>query len=145
MTTAFILVKYLHILSILAMVSFLFAEMILVKPDMTRRQIRYVSRLDAGYGMAALLVVGAGLTLWFGVGKGAEFYQNPILHIKVTLAIIAGLISIIPTVFYIRQRKGNPDEIVSVPKRIRRLILVQLLILALLPPLAIMTAYGVRL
>jgi len=144
MTTSYILVKYLHILSILAMVSCLFAEAILVKSSMTRKQIRQVSRLDAGYGIAALLVVGAGLTLWFGVGKGAEFYKNPMLHLKVTLVILAGLLSIIPTIFYLKQRKGDPVEVVHVPVRIRTLIVVQLLLLALVPPLAIMTAYGIH-
>lgn len=140
---SYILVKYLHIVSILAMVSLLVVELFLLKPAMTRAELKRLSRIDGLYGLAAIAVVAAGLTLWFGVGKGAAFYANPLLHLKVTLAVIVGLISIVPTVFFLRQAKGDPADIVSLPTRIRQLVIVQLLIISIIPLLAVLMANGV--
>ena len=140
---SYILVKYLHIVSILAMVSLLVVELFLLKPAMTRAELKRMSRIDGLYGLAAIAVVAAGLTLWFGVGKGAAFYANPLLHLKVTLAVIVGLISIVPTVFFLRQAKGDPADIVSLPTRIRQLVIIQLLIISIIPLLAVLIANGV--
>ena len=140
---SYILVKYLHIVSILAMVSLLVVELFLLKPAMTRAELKRMSRIDGLYGLAAIAVVAAGLTLWFGVGKGAAFYANPLLHLKVTLAVIVGLISIVPTVFFLRQAKGDPADIVSLPTRIRQLVIIQLLIISIIPLLAVLMANGV--
>lgn len=142
--SSYILVKYLHFVSILAMVSLLVVERFLLKPEMTRGELKRLARVDGFYGLAAIAVVAAGLTLWFGVGKGDAFYQNPILYVKVGIAIVVGLISIVPTVFYLRQAKGISDDRVTVPARIRRLVALQLLLLSLVPLLAVMMAQGIR-
>jgi putative membrane protein len=142
---AYILVKYLHLVSILAMVSLLVVELFLLKPEMTREELKRMSRVDGLYGLAAIAVVAAGLTLWFGVGKGAAFYDNPLLHIKVGIAILVGLISIVPTVFYLRQAKGTPGDRLVIPVRIRQLVILQLVLLSLVPLLAVMMAQGIRL
>lgn len=143
--SSYILVKYLHIVSILVMVSLLVVELFLLKPEMTRGELKRMSRVDSFYGLAAIAVVAAGLTIWFGVGKGASFYDNPLLHIKVGLAILVGLISIIPTVFFIRHGKGDPTASIQVPLRIRQLVILQLLLLSVVPLLAVMMAQGIRL
>jgi putative membrane protein len=141
--SSYILVKYLHIVSILAMVSLLVVELFLLKPEMTRNELKKMGRVDGFYGLAAIAVVAAGLTIWFGVGKGESFYANPVLHTKVALAIIVGLISIIPTVFYLRQAKGDPAETVQVPARIRQLVILQLMLLSVIPLLAVIMAQGI--
>jgi putative membrane protein len=142
---SYVLVKYLHLISILMMVSLLVVELFLLKTEMKREELKRLSRVDGLYGIASILVVGAGLTLWFGVGKGDAFYDNPILHIKVGIAVLVGLISIGPTVFYIRQAKGDLAESVMLPNHIRKLVILQLVLLALIPLLAVMMAQGVRL
>lgn len=141
---AYILVKYLHIVSILVMVSLLVVELFLVKSQMTRADLKRISRIDALYGIAAVGVVAAGLTLWFGVGKGEAFYDNPFLYVKVTIAVIVGLISIIPTVYFIRKGKGDPAEILPVPARIKQLIILQLALLSMAPLLAVLVAQGIK-
>lgn len=143
--SSYILVKYMHFVSILSMVSLLVVELALLKTKMSRSALKRLSRIDGFYGLAAILVVAMGLTLWFGVGKGDPFYDNPILYIKVGLAILVGLISIVPTVFFIRAAKGDPDEMVSVPSHISRLVILQLCILTVIPLLAVMMAQGIRL
>jgi putative membrane protein len=143
--SSYILVKYLHIISILSMVSLLVVELFLLKAEMTRGELKRLSKVDGFYGLASILVVVAGLMLWFGVGKGDAFYDNPILHIKVGIAVMVGLISVVPTVFYVRQSKGGIEESVSLPARIRQLVILQLILLAVIPLLAVMMAQGIRL
>jgi len=85
---------------------------------LTRAEIGRLARIDAVYGIAAVTLLIAGLTLWLGsVGKPAVYYtKNWVFHTKLTLFLIVGLLSIYPTIFFIKNRKGNPDEVVVVPK-----------------------------
>lgn len=142
--TTYLIFRYLHYLAIFGLVGTLVAELLMVKKHMNRKEIAVLAKVDGLYGLFAILVVAIGLTLWFGVGKGAEFYNNPVLHIKVGLVVIMGIVSIWPTVFFIKQRKGNPDEMVEVPAKIRRMILFEVLLLLFIPYLAVMMSHGLR-
>ncbi len=140
---SYVIVKYLHYLGILAVVSAVVAEHLLLDKSLTRKAIKRIATLDGIYGFGAILTLGAGLTLWFGVGKPAEFYTtNGLFHIKVTLFVIVGLLSIVPTVFFIKNRKGDPDEVVEIPKKIVMMIRMELLILFILPLLGTLIALG---
>src|SRR5436190_13518076 len=65
MTTEIIL-RYFHFISIFAIVSTLVAEHLLLKKSLTRAEIGRLARIDAVYGIAALTLLCAGLTLWLG-------------------------------------------------------------------------------
>ena len=140
-----ILVRYLHFISIFALVSTVIAEHLMLKKQMTRAEITRLSRIDAVYGIAAILVVIAGLTLWFGeIGKPSIYYsKNWIFQLKVTMVVVVGLLSIYPTIFFIKNRKGNPLDIVAIPSIIVMLIRLELLILFITPLLATSMARGV--
>jgi putative membrane protein len=140
-----ILVRYIHFISIFALVSTVVAEHLLLKKEMTRAEISRVSRIDAVYGLAAILVVTAGLILWFsGIGKPSVYYsRNWIFHLKVTMVVLVGLLSIYPTVFFIKNRKGNPSDLIIIPSVIFMLIRIELLLLLLTPLLAALMARGV--
>lgn len=138
------IVRYLHFIGILSWVSALAAQWLLLKPSLSRAEIQRLAKIDTVYGISAVLVVGMGLTLWFGVGKPAEFYNsNGIFHTKVGLAAVVGLLSIAPTVFFARNRKGDdPAEVVEVPASVRRIVLLELAIMAIIPLLATIMATG---
>lgn len=137
-----ILVRYIHILAIMVLFSTLVAEHLLLAPEIPRRTLRRVAALDGLYGGSALIILTAGLTLWFGVGKPAAYYNaNWIFHLKVGLFVLVGLVSIYPTVFFMRARKRR-DEIVAIPKALIRVIRLELALVALLPLLAILMARG---
>ncbi len=112
---------------------------------MTRREIGRLARIDAVYGIAALTLLGAGLTLWLSnIGKPAEFYsRNWIFHTKISLFLLVGILSIYPTVFFIKQRKGAPEESVNVPKSVFTLLRLELTLLVIIPLLAGLMARGV--
>ncbi|MCB0707600.1 MAG: DUF2214 family protein [Saprospiraceae bacterium] len=144
MTTE-ILVRYFHFIAIFGVVSSLVVEHALVKPRMSGQELRRFMNFDAVYGISALLVVAAGLLLWFGVGKPAEFYtKNFLMHTKVTLFIVVGLISIIPSVKMSKLKKSaGPQDLVDIPKSVVMIIRMELLIVFLLPLLASLMAKGV--
>ena len=57
-----IILRYVHFISIFAIVSTLVAEHLLLKNDMTRAELNRVARIDGVYGLASLALLGAGLT-----------------------------------------------------------------------------------
>ncbi len=140
-----ILLRYLHFISIFTIVSTLVAEHLMLKREMTRAEIAKLARIDAVYGFAALTLLCAGLTLWLGgIGKPALYYsKNWIFHTKITLFVIVGLLSIYPTVFFIKQRKGDPSEVITVPGRVFWMLRFELLLLFIIPLLAGLMARGV--
>lgn len=139
-----ILLRYLHFISIFAVVSTVVAEHLMLKPQMSRQEIKRLSSIDGVYGLASILVVGAGLTMWFGVGKPAEYYtQNWIFLTKVGLFVIVGILSIHPTIFFARQRKGNSEEVIDIPTSVKWSIRAELLLLLLIPLLATLMARGI--
>jgi len=142
--TSEIILRYIHFISIFAIVGTLSSEHLLLKKEMTRLELKRLSRIDAIYGLAALTLLGAGLTLWFsGVGKPAVYYsQNWIFHLKITCFLIIGLLSIYPTVFFIKNR-GDQNEVVQVPSVIFWLLRMELLLLLIIPLLAGLMARGV--
>ncbi len=140
-----ILLRYLHFVSIFTIVSTLVAEHLMLKREMTRTEIAKLARIDAVYGFAALTLLCAGLTLWLGgIGKPAVYYsKNWIFHTKITLFVIVGLLSIYPTVFFTKQRRGDPSEVITVPGRVFWMLRFELLLLFVIPLLAGLMARGV--
>lgn len=140
-----IFLRYIHFLCIFAIVGSLVSEHLLLKKSLTRREIARLASIDAVYGIAAMILVAAGLTLWLGsVGKPAVVYsKNWIFHAKLSVFVLVGLSSIIPTVFFTKNRKGNPDELVPVPSRVATMLRLELALLAIMPLLAGLMAHGV--
>ncbi|EMS31243.1 hypothetical protein C943_02390 [Mariniradius saccharolyticus AK6] len=144
MTTEIIL-RYLHFICIFAIVGSLVSEHLLLKNTLSRRELDRLSKIDAVYGLAALVLLGVGMTLWLGgIGKPTDFYsKNPIFHVKLTLFVLIGILSIYPTVFFLKNRKGDPEEEIAVPKGIFWSLRLELLLLLVIPILAGLMAKGI--
>jgi putative membrane protein len=142
--TTIILLRYLHFIAIFMVVSALVAEHLLYQPQLKRSVIKRLSMIDTVYGIGAILLVGAGLTLWLGgFSKTPEYYSNNwIFLLKLSLAILLGILSIYPTVLFFRLRKGDAEEEVKLPKTVIWIIRLELLIVFSLPLLASMMANG---
>lgn len=140
-----IFVRYLHFVGIITLAGTLISEHLLLKKELTRAEIKRIAIVDAVYGIAAMVVIGAGLTLWFGgIGKPSIYYsKNWIFHMKVTSVGIVALLSIYPTIFFVKNRKGDPQEIVHVPGIVFMLIRISLLLLFITPLFAVLMARGV--
>jgi len=142
--TIAILIRYLHFVSIFTMVATVASELVLLKKEMKRSEIARLAKIDAIYGLSALTLIGAGLTLWFGgLAKPTIYYSNNWIFLtKLGLVLMVALLSIKPTVFFLKQRKGNPDETIIIPSSIFMLLRMELVILAIIPLLAGLMSHG---
>ena len=140
-----LLLRYFHFISVFTIVSSLVAEHLLLKPKMTRQELVRIAKVDSVYGLAVLVLLAAGLTLWLGgYGKPTAFYsENPIFHLKLGLFVLIGILSIYPTVFFIKNRKGNDEDSISIPKSIFWMIRLELLLVFLIPIVAGLMAKGI--
>jgi putative membrane protein len=144
------LLAYAHYLTIFALASVLFAELVLLRPRLPADLYRRLRIVDRWYGITAVLVIASGLArLNLGV-KGAAFYtHNPIFWTKMGLFVAVGLLSIAPTVAYIRwQKRAEPDGSLALEPvefaRTRGWIYAQLALFALIPLCATLMARGLR-
>ncbi len=146
MTTE-ILLRYLHFLSILAIAGTLTAELTMLKPSLTRKEIGRVAAVDGIYGLFSIVLLAAGLTLWLGsYTKPAVYYSNNWIFLtKLGLVGAVGILSIYPTIFFLRHRKGNPDEVVQIPNTVTWSVRIEVMLLAVVPLLAGLMARGVGL
>ncbi len=139
-----IFIKYVHFISIFAIIGAVAGEHLLLKPEMSRKEIKRMSQIDALYGVAAILLLAAGFTLWFGVGKPADYYSNNwAFLLKLGLFTVVGILSIYPTVYFMKQRKGDQEEVISIPPRIKLFVRIELVLLFAIPFLASMMAKGI--
>ncbi len=138
-----ILIRYLHFISIFVIFSAVLAQHLLLKGTVTRSTIAKAQRFDIAYAVAVVLALGTGLLQWFYGAKPAVFYSsNPVFHAKLTLFLIVGLVSIYPSVFLGRQKKGDPAELVTIPRGLVHSIRIELLLLVVMPLLAVIMAKG---
>ncbi len=138
-----IIVRYIHFTGIIVLASTLVAEHMLLKGELDTGQRRRIGIIDAAYGIAALVVLLSGLTLWLWVGKPADFYQsNPVFLAKLGLFILMALLSVKPTLFLLRNRGGAR---VTVPNAVINCIRIELTLLVIIPLLAVLMAKGVGL
>ncbi|MDB5102883.1 MAG: hypothetical protein JWP91_572 [Fibrobacteres bacterium] len=141
-----ILVRYLHFLSIIILCGTLIVENSLLRKSLMRKEIARLASVDLVFGLSALSTLSAGLMLWFYYGKGVAFYlKNPVFHAKLGFFLTVGLMSIYPTMYFLKQRKGNPEESVTVPAGVLKMVRIELAIALLIPLLAVMMAKGIGL
>ena len=143
------LLAYAHFVAILMLVVFVTSEAALCRPEwMNAAVVRRLARLDLIYLIAAIAVLATGLArTWWGM-KGVDWYwAQPLLHAKVTLFALIGLMSLKPTFAFIRWKRelnatgALPDEVEV--RRIRRWIMAQAHLLLVLPLLGAFLARGI--
>ena len=145
-----ILLRYGHFLGILGLVSMAVCQNVLLKPAIPLSQLRLLTRLDGLYGFFAMLTLACGLSLWFWVGKPASFYTgNPVFHVKVTLFVAVGLLSLLPTVKLARLRRahrGQPaEQLITMAPALLWVKRSELVFIAVIPLLAVLMAQGIGL
>ena len=142
------ILAYVHFLAILTMVVFISSEAALCRVEwLNKAVVERLARVDMIYGMAAILVLATGIarTIW-GVKGSAWYWTNPLLHVKLTLFIIVGVISIFPTITYIRWRRqlreGGTLPAEAEVRKTRKLVMIQAHLLVVIPLFAVFLARG---
>jgi len=102
-TSAFF--AFIHFLAVFGVVATVFLEWQTMTPAPSHAEARRIQRCDRWYGMFAMLLVAVGLLRVYFFEKGKAFYfGNPIFNAKMTLFILVGLVSIYPTIRFIKWR-----------------------------------------
>ena len=139
---------YLHFTAIFMLFAFLAVQAILIKGPLDARTIRLVGRTDLWYFGAAIGALLTGL-LRVGFGaKGADFYfQSWPVYVKIALFVVVGVTSVFPTQAYVRWRRTLDHDPAWVPpaeeqKRVRKLVMTELHLAALIPVFAVIMSRG---
>lgn len=145
-----LLLAIVHHLIVFGLAAVLAAEVALMRSSaMSPQTVKLLGRCDSSYGMLALaiLVVGS-VRVWFGA-KGPDFYlHNHAFWAKIAAFAVVGLISIKPTMRILawqKSLKANAAFVPTLPEmaNLRRWLLIELYVFALIPVFAAMMARGV--
>jgi putative membrane protein len=142
------ILAYAHLLAILTMVVFLTSEAALCRSEwFNAATVERLARIDAIYGLSAMLVLATGFARIFWGIKGSGYYwSNWLLYTKLALFVATALLSIPPTLQFIRWRKqlradGTLPDAEQI-RRVRRLVMVQAHIVPIIPLAAVFLARG---
>lgn len=149
---AYAIAAYLHFVAIFLLFALLVLEHQLFRLPLNFKRARSLFRVDLAFGIAAGLVLITGAARAMRYGKGLDYYlNNSFFHAKVGLFVAVALLSIFPTVTFLRWRPalkaGQVPLITPTAARwVKGVIRIELLALLLLPLLATLMArgFGVR-
>ncbi|TLZ42625.1 MAG: DUF2214 family protein [Gammaproteobacteria bacterium] len=98
---------FLHHLAAFTLVAALAVEVALFKPPVTVAQARRLQRTDLIFGVAAVVVLVVGMLRVAFFEKGPGYYwRDAYFLIKLGAFLLAGLISIYPTLTFLSWNKG---------------------------------------
>jgi putative membrane protein len=139
-----------HHLLAFGLVGLLMAEWAVLRGAASADSVRFLPKIDAAYGIVALLLLIVGyLRLRYGI-KGFAFYSgNPVFWLKLAFFLATGLVSIIPTIAFIRWSRAlkaaNALPTSAQWIRTRRLVTLELHLLAPVMVFAAIMARGIGL
>lgn len=100
------IVAFIHFLAGFGVIAAVLIERVLLKQKLSPAEAKRLRLIDGVYGLSALLVLGVGFLRVFYFEKGSAFYfSNPMFHLKLSLFIVVGLLSIYPTVRFMKWKK----------------------------------------
>lgn len=149
MTSAFM--AFLHHLFAFTLVASLVYEFVAFRKGMTLEEARRIQRVDLAYGISAGLLLVVGLVRVFFYEKGVNFYvQSPFFWVKMAAFALVGLLSIDPTLRYIRWNrilKANQPPALSEAefKRTRLLLWLEVIGIGIILFAAALMARGIGL
>ena len=140
---------WLHFVFAFVLVGALVTEAFILRLHVDGRVARLLLRVDLFYGLSAVLLIIAGVARVVWGAKGWLYYQEqPFFWAKMATFGVIGLVSIVPTMTFIRWNKAagaNPSF--AVPdadvKRIRHYVVGETHLIALLLLCAVLMARGI--
>ena len=142
------ILAWVHFVLIFGLVGCLFAEVFFYRDVLPAATFARLRQVDAAYGMLAGAVVFSGIARMVWSPKTAAYFlHNPIFWTKMSLFVAVALLSIPPTIHYVRIRStAQPDGTVRVERsayvKMRALLTVQVVLFAFIPLCAALMARG---
>lgn len=139
---------FLHHLAAFAVVASLAVEVALFKPPLTAQQARRLVATDTIFGAAATVVLIVGLLRVEFFEKGPAYYWHDLFFlIKFGAFVLAGLISIYPTLTFLSWRKAIragavPEVSAEHTRRVRLCLMLELTAIVVILGCAALMARG---
>lgn len=143
-----VLFAFLHHLAAFTLVAAIALEFVLLRGALTVWSARRLQAADMVLGIAATILLLAGLARVFWFEKGATYYfHNHAFLTKFTLFVLVGLLSIVPTIEFLSWRKAVEAGQVPVVaaaklKRLRMIVHIELAAIVLILFCAALMAKG---
>ena len=132
-----------HHLLIFGVFGTLLAELVLLRPGFDRSILGRISRIDMAYGVFAVLIVVVGFSRTAFGAKGWGYYSHSAFFwAKLATFALVGIVSIRPTIVFIRWKKAEGSPEPSAVRSVRRYLHCELLLFMLLPLFAAAMARG---
>jgi putative membrane protein len=119
---------FLHHTAAFILFAALAVEWVLIRGELTMVSARNILRADMVYGIAAGVIIIVGFLRVYYFEKGSEYYYHSAPFIaKMSLFVLVGLISIYPTLAFLKWRKplqqGQLPDLQPAQRRVLRTIL----------------------
>jgi putative membrane protein len=133
----------LHHLLVFALVAVMFAELVSVLRGMGAAAVARVASLDASYGVLAGLIIIVGFARALFAAKGWDYYQhNAFFWAKIGTFAVIGLLSVPPTLAYLKWRRTGTAPTDEAVAGVRRYLLIEAVLFAPLLAFAAAMARG---
>lgn len=135
-----------HHLLIFALAGIIAYELATVRAGISSDAARRVAKIDAWYGLLAGAIIIVGLARVKFAAKGWDYYSaNPYFWAKMGAFAIVGLLSILPTIAFLKWKRALKADPAFVPPdsdvaRVRRFLWLEVGFFALIPIFAAMMA-----
>jgi putative membrane protein len=147
--TSSVLFAFLHHAAAFLLVAVVTVELVVLRGELTLASARTLLRMDAVYGVSAMVLLAVGFVRVFYTEKGSDYYfhSGPFL-VKLVLFIAVGLLSILPTMQFLGWRKALKAGQVPVlddatRRRVRTVIHLELTFLFIIMLCAALMARGI--
>lgn len=116
-------------------------ELATVRADMSISACRRLARADGAYGLSALALIAVGVARAVYAAKGWDYYADSVFFwCKLAAFAVVGVLSVIPTLAFLRWRRGQASPDAREIARVRRLIWAQALVFPVIPTCAALMA-----
>jgi putative membrane protein len=143
------LLAWAHFVSIFAFISCLLAEVFFYARTLSEQTLKRLARVDIAYGILVVAVVGTGIARVVFSPKTSAFYlHDGIFWTKMALFLAIGLLSIPPTIHFIRLRdaatdvKGTIEIAAGTYRTVRACMVCEVALMFFVPLCASLMAHG---
>jgi putative membrane protein len=139
---------YLHFTAVFVLFAFLTVEVMLARGELDAKAVRLLCRVDLWYLGAAAVALATGVARAIWGAKGWEFYAGAwVFWAKVLSFAAVAALSIPPSTAFLRWRRRTDAEAAFVVpederRRMRRYLMWEVHVVALIPILAVMMSRG---
>ena len=138
-----LILAILHHFFVFALFGVLFSEFVVVRRGMDAAAAARVVRIDAWYGVLAVLILIVGFSRAIFAAKGWAYYaHNAFFCAKIGTFIAIGLLSVPPTLAFLKWRRAGASPTDEAVAKARRYLWMEVALFPLLPTFAAAMARG---